>query len=154
MTMHRKTGVFFLATIAVLIALSGLAVATTATFTVNAGEEVTRTIKLAVDDRVLIRFNVAGQESDILKFSLTFPNGTVVDFGEIGVLSHSFISNAEGDYTLKFTNNDLTESKLVTLDYEIEHYLFGMPQMLLLALVIAVICVVMIAVYILMGKSF
>jgi hypothetical protein len=154
MLSFRKSCAFFLIILAVLIAINGFVEATTATVSVKAGEEATHVIKLAVDDRVLVRFTVAGQESDTLRFSLGFPNGTILDFGEVGTLSHSFICDAEGEYTLHFLNDDLTEGKLVTLDYEIDHYIFGLPQMLFLALVIAVVCVAMVAVYILMGKSF
>jgi hypothetical protein len=154
MLSFRKSCAFFLVILAVLIASKGFVEATTAAVSVKAGEEATHVIKLAVDDRVLVRFTVAGQESDTLRFSLSFPNGTLLDFGEVGTLSHSFICDAEGDYTLHFFNDDLTESKLVTMDYEIEHYILGMPQMLFLALVVVVVCVAMVAVYILMGKTF
>jgi hypothetical protein len=154
MLSFRKSCAFFLVILVVLIASAGFVEATTATLTVKAGEEATHVIKLSVDDRVLVRFTIAGQESDTLRFSLGFPNGTLLDFGEIGTLSHSFICDAEGEYTLHFLNDDSTEGKLVTLDYEIDHYIFGIPQMLFLALVIAVVCVAMVAVYILMGKTF
>jgi hypothetical protein len=72
---------------------------------------------------------------------MTYPNATVKDFGDIGTFSDSFTCDAEGDYTLHFVNNDLTEDKFVTLHYDVDHYIFGMPQMLFWALIIAVACV-------------
>lgn len=138
----------------VLIALSGVAQATTAQLSVKGGEESTYPIKLAVEDRVLIRFTVIGQEDKTIGFSMTFPNGTVTDFGDIGTLSHSFVSDLEGECTLRFNNTASSETKLVTMDYEIDHYILGMPQMLFLVLLIAVICVLMVASFILMGRHY
>ena len=47
--------------------------------------------------------------------------------------------DVKGEYELNFVNNDIKESKLVTLNLDVEHYIFGMPQMLFLAVVIVVI---------------
>jgi hypothetical protein len=58
-----------------------------------------------------------------------------------------------GDYTLHFSNIESSTDKLITLDYEVEHYIFGIPQMLFLVLIIAAVCATAIAVFILMGKS-
>lgn len=149
-----KSPAYFLIILAVLFALTGLAEATTTNFTVKHGEEVTYVINLAVEDRVLIKFTVVGQTAHILHFSMTFPNATVRDFGEVGDFRYSFICDVEGEYTLNFVNNDLTENKLVTLNYEVEHYIFGMPQMLFLTVIIVVLCVAAVATYILLGKTF
>lgn len=45
-----------------------------------------------------------------------------------------------------------SEDKLVSLDYEVQHYIFGMPQMLFLTIIIVLVCVAAVAVFILMGK--
>jgi hypothetical protein len=153
MTSYRKSLICFLIILAALITLADLAQATTMNFTVHAGEEETRSINLAVEDRVLIRFTVIGQTASMLRFSLVFPNATVKDFGEVGELSYSFICDAEGEHTLHFINSDSTEDKLVTLNYEVEHYILGMPQMLFLTIVIVLLCVGLVATYILMGKT-
>lgn len=54
---------------------------------------------------------------------------------------------------MHFSNTDSLEDKLVTLDYEIEHYIFGMPQMLFLAIIIVLVCIAAVAAFILMGKQ-
>jgi hypothetical protein len=149
----RKSLSCFLIVLAVLIVFAGLAEATTTNFTVQSGKETNHQIKLFVEDRVLIKFTVVGQTSNILHFYLVFPNATEIDFGEVGTFSYNFICKAEGEYTLRFANNDTTENKLVTLDYEIDHYILGMPQMLFLTIVIAVVCVIMVATYVLLGKT-
>jgi hypothetical protein len=149
----RKSLSCFLVISAALIVFAGLAEATTTNFTVQSGKETTQAIKLFEEDRVLIKFTVVGQTANILHFYLIFPNATERDFGEVGTFSYNFICKAEGEYTLRFANNDSTENKLVTLDYEIDHYILGMPQMLFLTIVIAVVCVIMVATYVLLGKT-
>ncbi|MBS7632199.1 hypothetical protein KEJ15_01055 [Candidatus Bathyarchaeota archaeon] len=126
--------------------------ATTAQFVVHAGGEASRILNLAVDDHVLIDFSVIGQSVHTLRFYLACPNGTVIDFGETADFNYRFVCVDAGNYTMKFSNSDSVEDKLVTLNYEIEHYLFGLPQMLFLAVVVAVLCVAAVAVFILMGK--
>ena len=149
----KKTLAFFIAVLVSLAAFAGLSRATTLSMTVPAGEEVTRTINLAVDDRVLIQFTVVGElGNDAVTFSLAFPENVTIDFGETGDVSYSFICEAEGNYTLHFVNNDSTESKLVTLGYEVEHYLFGIPQMQFLVFMIAALCVGMVALHVLMSR--
>jgi hypothetical protein len=108
--------------------LTGLAETATTNLTVEQGNEVKYPINLVVEDRVLIRFTVIGETASIVHFSIIFPNSTVKDFGEVGYFSYSFVCDAEGQYTLRFANNDSTENKLVTSDYEVDHYILGMPR--------------------------
>lgn len=129
-----------------------LAAATSTSFTVRGGEETTRVLKLAVEDRVLISFSVVGGDN-VLHFYLAYPNGTVKDFGDVGYFHYTFVCDFEGDFVLRFSNVGSAADKLVTLNYEVEHYIFGIPQMLFLTIVIGVICVVMVASFIFMGKS-
>ena len=138
--------------LAVLLGSSGLAMATTLSLIVGVGEEVTHPITLTVEDRVRIRFTVVGQTENTIDFSLAFPNSTVKAFGEIGMLSYSFICSTEGEYTLRFVNNHPSQGRLVTLDYEVEHYVLGVPKMFMLAVVVAVICAIIIVVFILMCR--
>lgn len=128
-----------------------LALATTESFTVHGGGEATRVLKLKVDDHVIITFSVTGGDNAI-HFYLAFPNGTILDFADIGYFRYSFVCDLEGDYVLRFSNIGSTSDNIVTLNYEVEHYIFGVPQMLFLTIVIAVVCVAMVAAFILMGK--
>jgi len=121
--------------------------ATTLSITVPAGEQVDQIIDLKVDDHVRIQFNVLGEDNSYISFSIVYPNSTEVNFSEVGVFSYNFISDTKGECKLFFVNNDLAENKLITLNYEVESYLFGMPQTQFLLIFIAVICVMMIAFY-------
>ena len=58
------------------------------------------------------------------------------------------LRDVDGECTLNFTNTDQTEHKLVTLNYDITHYIFGMPQMLFMVILIAVVSVAGVAVFI------
>lgn len=121
--------------------------ATTLSFNVLAGEQVDQIIDLKVDDHVRIQFNVLGGDKSYISFYLVYPNSTEVNFSEVGVFSNNFISDTKGECKLVFVNNDLAENKLLTLNYEVESYLFGMPQTQFLLIFIAVICVMMVAFY-------
>ena len=152
----RRSPVYILIILALTVAFTGLGHATTTQFTLKAGGEVTHPINLIADDRVLIQCKVISalaDTSNTVQFSINFPNGTVKAFGEKGDFSYSFVCDAGGEYTLNFTNNDQTENKLVTLNYEIEHYIFGMPQMLFMVIVIAVVSVIGVAVFIGLSKK-
>jgi hypothetical protein len=152
MTKSRKLLIRFLFIAVAFLIIVQFAEATSMTITVHGGEEETKMISLAVDDRVLIRFTVVGQFDSSVHFSITYPNGTEKDFGKRGDFHYSFVCDAEGEYVLHFSNTDSTEDKLVTLNYEIDHYIFGIPQMLFLTMIIALVCVAAVAVFILMGK--
>jgi hypothetical protein len=136
--------------IASLISLSNAA---TLSMTVPAGEEVNRKIDLEKDDRIAIKFTAVGAENSLISFSIFYPNATEIRFGEVGVFDYSFTCDIEGEYLMSFVNNDINDNKLVTLNYDVEHYIFGMPQMLFLAIAITTICLAMLAIYVLLGQS-
>ncbi|NWG10756.1 hypothetical protein HXY33_03260 [Candidatus Bathyarchaeota archaeon] len=152
MTKYKKLTVCtFLLTLALFLFVQ-LAEATAMSFTVHSGEELTKTLNLAIDDHVLIRLTVVGLSEHTLYFSMTYPNGTRRDFGKTGTFQYSFVCNLEGEYVLHFSNTGSSEDKLVTLDYEVEHYIFGMPQMLFLTIIIVLVCMAAVAAFIFMGK--
>jgi hypothetical protein len=144
---------FFLGVIAILVLVSTVR-ATAMSFTVQAGQEVAKTLDLAVDDHVQIRFTVTGQTTSTLGFYITDPKGNVnVTWGSIGNLNYAFVCQEQGEYGLHFSNAGSSEDKLVSLDYEVGHYIFGMPQMLFLTLIVVGICVAAVAAFILIGKT-
>jgi hypothetical protein len=139
--------------LALLGVLLGLCQATITSFIVKGGEEVTHPISLIVEDRVLIQYKVVGGNINALQFSINLPNGTVRDFSGSGDFSYSFICDDEGEYVLNFVNSDQTEI-YVTLDYEVQHYIFGIPMMLFMTLIIVVACAVGVAAFVLMGRTY
>ncbi len=148
LNLRKRVSAFFiiLIMIAIFVQFGG---ATPVSLVVKPGEEITHNVGLILEDRVLIQINAIGEgTSNLVQFSLVFPNGTIKDFGEVSSFHTSFVCDLEGNYTLNFANNDQTESKRVTLNYEIEHYVFGMPQMFFMVILIAFISVVGVAVFI------
>ena len=135
----KKIGIIQLIGLMTIIFLIGLSSASLSSLTVPSGEEITQTINLDINDRVVIEFKITGTENNFVSFSLFYPNATEMNFGEVGKLNHNFMCDAKGEYSLRFVNNDINESKLVTLNLDVEHYILGMPQMLFLAVVIVVI---------------
>lgn len=137
----------------IILTLAETVNATTMSFTVPRGEELTKSISLVVDDRVLIEFTVVGQKRSELDFYITDPQGNVkVEHGQVGIVKYCFVCDTTGEYVLHFSNTDQSEDKLVTLNYEVQHYIFGMPQTLFLTLFIVLVCVGAVATFILMGK--
>ncbi len=129
------------------------ALATVLQFTLPAGEATTKTLNLVVEDHVMIKFSVLGETEDTIDFHITAPNGTIVaTFNKQGHVRHSFICEEAGEYILTFSNTYSSEDKFVTLDFEIQHYIFGIPQMLFMTMIIVMICVAAVAVFIMMGK--
>jgi hypothetical protein len=153
MTNRKRSSVCIFIFLVLLAVFIGLGQAMTTSLTVKGGEEVTYPITLAVEDRVLIQFTAIGEPASILQFSIIFPNATEIDFGEVGKVSYSFVCDAEGEYKLHFINNDQNIDKLVTLNYEIDHYVFGMPQMLFMALIIVLACVGGVFAFVILGRK-
>jgi hypothetical protein len=149
----KRLPAFILIFLALLAVFVGLGQAMTTTLIVKGGEELTYPIALVVEDRVLIQFAAIGEPASILHFSIIFPNSTEIDFGEVGKASYSFICDAEGEYMLKFVNNDQNIDKHLTLNYEIQHYVFGIPSMLLLALIIVLACVGGVFAFVILGRK-
>lgn len=152
MIQFRKLLIRFLFIAIVFLIIVQFAEATALSFTVKAGQNETRSLSLVVEDRVSVRFTVVGPSDSALYFYMTYPNGTTKEFGNVGILNYAFVCDAEGEYVLHFVNTDSTEDKLVTLDYEIQHYIFGIPQMLFLVIIVVLVCVAAVAVFIFMGK--
>ena len=153
MTKFKKIFASFLIGLMSTIFLIDLVLATTLSLNISAGEEVNHKIELKVDDQLTIQFNAIGEGNNQIFFSIIYPNATETKFGEVISFSKTLDCTIEGEYTLKFVNSDPNQSRLVTLNYNIEKYIFGMPKLFFLAFVIAVICLIMIAACALMGKS-
>jgi hypothetical protein len=128
-----------------LLAVSCQAIMTS--ITLKSGEEFNLSLNLVLEDRFWIEYKAIGGKTTGMQFSMSLPNGTVREFGTSGDFSYSFVCNVEGEYALNFVNTDQLEM-LLTLEYEIQHYIFGMPQMLFMVMLIAVVSVAGVAVFI------
>jgi hypothetical protein len=141
-----------LVVIGLIISLPSVVQAAVESFSVQAGEELVRAVDVAVEDRVQISFTVLGQNPDTLHFWMLFPNGTIMDYGETSQNTILFASDVQGRCELHFDNSNSSGTQLVTLNSEIEHYYFGIPQIPFILIVITVFLLVIVAGYIIMGK--
>jgi len=149
----KKELIRFLFIVMVFSILVQLAEATTLNFTVPKGEEKTMSLSLEVEDHVSIKLAVVGQTGSTLDFCITGPHGNViVEYSNRGSVDYRFVCDEAGEYVLHFSNTDTSEDKLVVLNYEVQHYIFGIPQMLFLTIIIVLVCMGAVAVFILMGK--
>jgi len=106
----------------------GLADAVAQTFTVSAGHEVIKTMGLNEGDVVSGRLNVVGGSNDI-RFHVTDPNGNViVRFDQASATNFGFTVSRTGTYSLHFDNTLSDSDKTVTINYDVQHYILGMPQ--------------------------
>jgi hypothetical protein len=119
---------------------------------VEAGKEFVVNINVESGDRVQFTFITTGKSYSNLTFSITFPNATVMDLGQIDQYSSSFTSDAKGTCELHFNNINSSETELVSLNYEVQHYILGIPQMIFVLAAIAILLMVVVAGYIIMGK--
>jgi len=152
MLINKRLACSFLAVAIVLLFVPAVG-AVAQSFTVRAGQEETKTVSLVVEDHVQIRFTVIGKTVSTIDFYVTDPLGNgMVSLGTTGNANYDFICSLEGVYTLHFSNVASAEDKLVTLDYEVTPYIFGMPQTVFLVLIACGLCVGAVAVFILMSK--
>jgi hypothetical protein len=142
----------FLLVFTLLTTIAGTVQAATESLNVQAGEDSVRKIDVSAGDHIQIDFTVLSQSPSSMRFRIVFPNGTTKDYGESSSYNISFISDVQGECALHFDNTNSSRSQLVTLEYEIEHYYFGIPEIPFLIIVIAVLLLCIAAGYIIMGK--
>lgn len=138
--------------VCLFIGTIGIAFATTESLNVEAGKELVYKINVASQDRVQLTFETTGQASSNLCFSMIFPNSTIISPGEVSQYSTSFTSNAAGTCKLHFDNTNSSESAFIALNYNVEHYILGMPEMIFVLVTIGVLLMVIVTGYITMGK--
>ncbi len=116
------------------------------TISVDAGQEKVEDISLKVDDEVSGKISVVGGSNKI-DFSITDPSGeAIVPTERVSVKDFRFTASKEGTYTLHFDNSFSTDHKTVTFNYDVRHYIFGIPQedfLLFLIMIVAVVGLVL-----------
>lgn len=149
---YHKRILHLLVVIGLIIIVTNTAQAATQSFNVEAGKDVEKIIELGAGDFLSISLQVTGAESSKLDFYIILPNGTTIDYGEASQLTIELSTRVEGECKLHFDNSHSESAELVTLTYNIEHYIFGIPQMLFLLIAIGILLLFVVAGYIAMGK--
>jgi len=141
--------------VASLSLLIGIAITDNANFVVQPQKEHVITVNLKETDSVSGSFSVVSDDEIGINFYVNDPqNQTILLYNNVKQKSFSFTAQATGDYQLYFDNSGSSVySKTVALNYNITHYIMGMPQEQFLFLVIAALALIGILAYaILMPK--
>ncbi len=146
-----KKPLSLLVMVGLMVLLASLAYASTESLSIPASEELTRTLNLATEDRIIITFTAVGGGTEPIHFYMIYPNGTTLDKGTITQFKINFISDTNGVCELHF-NNTSPSPQIITLNYEVEHYYYGLPSLIWLLIGVAVLLLFVVAGYMAMGK--
>lgn len=136
-------------------ALTVLVTAGNANFVVQPEKEHVITLSLQETDSVSGSFSVVSDDDTGIDFYVVDAlNDTVLRHTNVKHQSFSFTAEATGDYQLHFDNSVSSNyEKTVALNYNVTHYIMGIPQEQFLFLVVAAVALIGIMLYaILMPK--
>jgi len=150
--MPRKKIVYLLLILCFSISVVGIVHANSGDFNLAPGNQTVCEIPVSSGDQVQVTFTAVGDNSDSLLFWIVFPNSTVTNLGNVDQYSSSFKSNAGGTCELYFNNTSSSETILVALNYEVNHYIFGIPEMIFVLAVLAVLLMAFVSAYVVMSK--
>lgn len=123
------------------------------TIYVDAEQEKVESISLKVDDEVSGRISVIGDSNNDIDFYITDPNGeAVVPKERVSVKDFRFTASKEGTYRIHFDNSFSTERKTVSFNYDVRHYIFGIPQEDFLVFVVMIVAVIGLLVFVALSR--
>jgi len=154
MSFFKKLLVYMLISLTFFISIIGLASGTIFNMNVQPNSQENHEFNLALEDRVLIQIRSIGITTGNFSASLIFPDGSKINFGEKNNIDYTFICEVEGKYSLELINSDMENERLVTLNIEIQSYIFGLPKMVVLTLLILGICLVGVVFFVFLGKTY
>src|SRR5512135_3165297 len=137
MRLYRRSALLFILVVVMAPALVSEVYASVESVSVAAGDDFVRSLPVAQSDVVSLTFNVVGPDPSSLHFSVLFPNGTSVEFGEKSQGLFSFPIDTDGKCLLIFENSDSADAQQLTLDYSVEHFVFGLPMLVFVLLAVA-----------------
>jgi hypothetical protein len=147
-----KKPLYLIIIFSLIVILTSTVYAAFESINVEPGKEITRTVDLATGDRTSITVKVSGPDPSTIHFYLVLPNGTTDDRGDLSHCELSFSTDVKGECQLHFDNVNSSNAQLVILNYEVEHFIFGIPQMMFLLIAITVLLLFVAAGYVAMGK--
>jgi len=134
--------------------VTGVVLATAETIPVPAGQSTVRNIDLNAEDEVSGIITVVGDESKDINFTVLGPNDQIVLPTEKVIVSNfKFSVSEKGTYRLVFDNSMSLVDKTVSFNYDVRHYWFGLPQEIVLMLIIVFLGVLGLTVYAMMPRK-
>jgi len=147
-----KKLVYLLLILCFSVSIIGLVHANAGSFNVGPGNQTVCEVPVSAGDKVQLTFSAVGDNSNSLLFSIVFPNSTVTKLGNVDQYSTSFTSDAGGTCQLCFNNTSSSETIFVALNYEVNHYVFGIPEMIFVLIIIVVLLMAFVSAYILTSR--
>lgn len=132
----------------------GIVSALTFNINIEPNSQVDHKLDLLLEDRVLLQIRNLGATYGNFSANLHFPDGSVVNVGDRNSIDYNFICDLEGEYTLRLENWDQNNEILVTLNIDIQNYVFGVPKMLFWTLIIVGICLIGVVFFVFLGKTY
>jgi hypothetical protein len=141
----------FLGPLIALVLLAGLVSAYSDTFELPAKDSVKREVNLNAEDVVSGRVAIVGMP---INFSVLDPDDVVIsNYTVDGSLDFNFSAAKAGKYQLRFENWFSDEVKSVTLNYNVQHYIFGFPQEFALLFIIVGVALVAVVIFVAMSPK-
>jgi hypothetical protein len=133
----------------ILAGITRLTLGSNASFTVQPLKEHTITLNLQETDGVSGSFSTVSEDETGLNFYVTDPyNNTVLHYDDVLQRSFSFTAEVNGNFQMHFDNSlSADNSKIVSLNYDVTHYIMGLPQEQFLMIVIVAIAVIGLMLY-------
>lgn len=139
-----------LSVLLVFTILCNFANAYSETLTVQAGSSAARSVTLSTGDKISGRIVVAFKS---IKVSITDPDGRVVlIYNVTDPVDFQFTGEKAGTYDFHFENS-FSETIFVTLNYNVQRYIFGFPQEYIILFVIVGLALVAIIIFVAMSPK-
>jgi hypothetical protein len=141
----------FLCSLIALVLLAGVVSAYSSTFELPAGDSITRDVDLNAEDVVSGRITIVGSA---INFSVLDPDDIIIsNYTVDGPLDFSFTAAKAGKYNFHFENCFSDKAKSVTLNYNVQHYIFGFPQEFALLFIIVGVALIAVVIFIAMSPK-
>ena len=133
----------------VIAGIPVLTFGTNTSFTLQPLEEHTITLSLQQADGVSGSFSTVSDDGTGINFHVTDPyNNTILHYDGVLQRSFSFTAEVDGDFQLHFNNTLSAGSrKTVSLNYDVTHYIMGLPQEQFLMIVVVAVAVIGLMLY-------
>ena len=129
----------------------GFADAYSRTIELQGGESKAETVNLNDEDVVSGRIIVVGNP---INFSVSDPDDRIIlNYTNIAQEDFQFTATKTGTYSFHFENLFSEEIKFVTLNYNVQHYIFGFPQEFIILFVIVGLALGAIVVFVAMSPK-
>ncbi len=135
-----------------LISIIGTVEANVGSYNVAPGDQATCSFNVSAGDKVQITFTTAGDNSYALMSWMVLPNSTIIDLGNADRYSAGFASSVGGKIELHFSNTGSSDTVLVALNYQVDHYILGMPQNTFFLIAVAVLLMVVVGGFVILSR--